>query len=259
MSCELCNETGWMQREGGGVIDCACRLERKRLQVMERAGIPERYRSKTFEGYDATANRSAAAGLHQAVRFVDEWPTNRHLGMLFTGPVGVGKTHLECTILLECSRRWGARVAFVDLPDLFTRIKATFDPGWQQTELEILRPLLEADILAIDEVGAARSTDWAFAMTEQIINTRYNQDKSTIVTTNFVNRPAGWVQPRGSATRPQLVGDDYAAIAAAPARQVETLGDRIGARMFSRLQEMCLLIEIDGQDQRAEAGRKRRS
>lgn len=259
MNCELCNATGWVQGPTGGVIDCACRIERKRLKVLERAGIPERYRSKSFAGYDATGNKSAAAGLHQAMRFVDEWPTNRHLGLLLTGPVGVGKTHLECSVLIECARRWGAKVAFVDLPDLFTRIKATFDPEIKQTEHEILRPLLAADILAIDEVGAARTTDWAFSMTEQIINTRYNQDKSTIVTTNFINRPLGWSPPRGSGARPQLVGEDYGAITAAPARSVETLGDRIGARMYSRLQEMCLLVEIDGQDRRSEAGRKRRS
>jgi DNA replication protein DnaC len=245
-----------------GLIECACRRERKLLQVIERSGIPPRYRRKTFEEYQTPGNRTAAAALLTCRRFVEEWPLNRHLGILLQGPVGVGKTHLGCVVLLECHRRYGASIAFIDLPELFTKIKATFDGGLLETEMEILKPLLAADILAIDELAAARNSDWNFSMTEQILNSRYNADKSTIITTNFPNRPPGWKPTKTAPARPLLVaGDvDFAARAAASsAMRTETLGDRIGARMFSRTQEMCLQIEIDGEDRRAEAGRKRRT
>lgn len=260
MSCERCNDVGFVVTDGRA-SDCTCRRERILAQVVDRSGIPPRYRRKTFEEYLTSSNRSAAAALLMCRQFVEQYPTGRHTGMLLQGPVGVGKTHLTCVMLLECHRRWGATIAFVDLPELFTHIKATFDKGWMETEMEILKPLLSADILAIDEVAAARRSDWNFDMTEQIINSRYNADKATLVTTNYINRPVGWRPERVSAPRPQLVAGevDFASRAAASstARQ-ETLGDRVGARMYSRLQEMCVPLEMDGEDQRA-AARKRRS
>lgn len=254
MTCTLCDDSGLVLR-GDRAVDCGCRIERRRLQAIARSGIPERYRVKTFEQYDGSLSSSAGAALTMAKAFVREWPTRRDVGVLMTGPVGIGKTHLASSILLECSRQWGARVAFVDLPDLFTQIKATFDPAWSVTEYEILKPILSADVLAIDEVGAARSTDWAFAMTSQIINARYNQARSTIITTNFPNRPEGWTPAKAELTRSKLVAvDDYAARMTAPVASAirrETLGDRIGTPMYSRVQEMCVAIEMDGQDQRA--------
>lgn len=258
MSCTRCNDAG-MVMTNEGMLDCACRKERRLAQAIERSGIPARYRAKTFEQYQTAENRSAAEALLYCRRFVEEWPVNREMGLLLYGPIGVGKTHLATAVMLECHRRYGASIAFVDLPQLFTKIKATFDQGWMETEMEILRPLIAADILTIDELAAARHSDWNFAMTEQILNARYNDAKTTILTTNFIDRPLGWKAPRSTPARPQLVGEvDFAARAAeaAPQRR-ETLGDRIGARMYSRTQEMCVALEIEGEDRRAMARNKR--
>jgi DNA replication protein DnaC len=242
------------------VRDCDCRVEKKRLYQLQRTGIPARYQTKTFADYDTMASPSSAAALMMAKKYVEQWPTNRSQGLLLTGPVGVGKTHLECCVLMECWQQWGASVQFVDLQQLFARIKASFDPTSPETEREILKPLYSADILAIDEVGPARDTDWNAAMTEQIINYRYNEAKATLFTANLANRPPGWVAPK-----PTRVADAYdfearAATLTASATQIrtQTIGDKLGARLHSRLQEMCFVIEVDGPDQRAAAGRKAR-
>lgn len=261
LNCEQCDDRGFITTDRG-VRDCDCTQEKKRIQKLDRAGIPPRYRRKTFAEYETGDNPTTQRALLICRRFVDEWPTNRHRGIALTGPVGVGKTHLTACILMECSRRWSAEVAFVDLPLLFSQIKATFDAKWMRTEFEILEPLLKADVLAIDELAAARHSDWNFQMTEHILNSRYLADKSTIITTNFPFRAAGWVPtnpPPLTLTPPQPKDfrERLSSIAPVPGGFRESLGDRVGARMYSRLTEMAVPIEMDGHDRRLEAGQRR--
>lgn len=268
MSCERCNGTGFVVAdETRAVRACDCRLEARERQALVRAGIPERYQAKTLDTYDTKVSKSAFEAHGLARRYVEEWPTERARGMLLTGSVGLGKTHLAVATLLECRRRWNASVAFVDLPELLTRIKATFHQDASATEDSILRPLLRADLLAIDEIGAARSTEWAFAMTENIINVRYNANLSTLFTTNFANLPPAQTirreAPAARSTPPLDPTPDFAARMTRPLEmpimRQETLGDRIGERMYSRLQEMCWIVEMSGADQRrtkAARGRK---
>jgi DNA replication protein DnaC len=244
--------------ENNRVRDCVCSVERKLHARLERAGIPQRYVAKDFETYDGKLSKSAGAALLMCRRYVEEWTTRRELGMLLTGPCGVGKTHLAVAMLKGCNVQWGASIAFVDLPAFFTEVKATFNPSSDVTEHALLKRILAADILAIDEVGAARSTEWTFAMTEHILNTRYNAARSTIIANNYPNHGAGWTPAAGAG--PKLVAaGNYAAMMDQPlsVMRKETLGDRIGERMFSRLQEMCIAIDIEGADQRAAIGKRR--
>jgi DNA replication protein DnaC len=257
MTCERCNDTGFVIIEPRQVVSCECKKERLRVAALARAGIPALYQSKGFEGYDTSVSRSAAAALTIARRYVEEWPSNRNLGLLLTGPVGVGKTHLTCAVLRECATRWGAKVTFADLPELLAKIKSSYDQNTPETETKILRPLIEADILAIDEIGAARVTDWAYATTENLLNLRYNSARSTLLTTNFPNFPAGYAPP--PTKRPAATGDYSARLEGVTPmpRMRETLGDRIGDRMWSRVQEMCKVVELDGPDQRLQAAGRR--
>jgi len=265
MSCERCNGTGY-DLSAVPLRECECRRTARLSQALERAGIPIRYQSKTLDTYETKVSPSAFEAHGLARRFVEEWPTERGRGMLLTGSVGLGKTHLAVAMLLEVRKRWNATVAFVDLPELLTRIKATFNDSATTTEEAILRPLLRAELLAIDEIGAARSTDWAFAMTENIINLRYNANASTIFTTNFANLPPSATMRRETPAPAKLDPTPEINFAerlrqpiAMPAMRQDTLGDRIGERMYSRLQEMCWVVEMSGQDQRrtkAARGRK---
>ena len=100
----------------------------------------------------------------------------------------------------------------------------------QATELEVLRPVFETEVLVLDELGAVKPTEWVWDTVSLILNTRYNNKRTTIITTNFDDKPAAAVAgPRG-------------------ATREETLGDRIGERMRSRLHEMCRIIKMEGQD-----------
>ena len=105
--------------------------------------------------------------------------------------------------------------------------------------MEILRPVFDAEVLVLDELGAVRSTEWVFDTVNYILNSRYNENKTTIITTNFPDGPE----------QEKLDEDNLRSYSAADrAARRETLGDRIGERMRSRLHEMCKKVEIEGPD-----------
>jgi DNA replication protein DnaC len=93
-------------------------------------------------------------------------------------------------------------------------------------------------VLVLDELGASKPTDWVWDTVAHILNTRYNDRRTTIITTNYAN--AG---PLGTESGPRAFVRE------------ETLGDRIGERMRSRLQEMCVVVEMQGEDFRQKVKR----
>jgi DNA replication protein DnaC len=106
--------------------------------------------------------------------------------------------------------------------------------------MEILRPVFEAEVLVLDELGAVRSTEWVFDTVNYLLNSRYNNNKTTIITTNF---------PDGEESNAE-VDNLRSPSATERAARRETLGDRISERMRSRLHEMCKKVEINGPDYR---------
>jgi DNA replication protein DnaC len=160
-------------------------------------------------------------------------------GLLLTGNIGVGKTHLAVGILQSLVIERGAAGLFYDYRDLLKQVQNSYNPQVRQTELEILRPVFEAEILVLDELGAVKPTDWVWDTVAHILNTRYNDRRTTIITTNYPNHP-----PLGVGG-----GDGSGRL------REETLGDRIGERMRSRLQEMCVVVEMQGEDFRQKVKR----
>jgi DNA replication protein DnaC len=250
--CDQCDGSGWVWVEAkGGVVECSCRAVRKLESMLAKCGLPERYQQASFDNFKtAGVDRSVKAASLITAKYVDEFPLDRSRGLLFVGPVGVGKTHLAIAALRALTLKYTARTYFADFRDLLKRIQATFDGGGT-TRAEVLKPVMGADVIVIDELGAARSTDWTFEIAEEIINFRYNAAKATIFTSNLPNLPgAGEQYPM-----PQPAAATGYGRMVAEAVRGETLGDRLGARMFSRLQEMCRPIEISGEDFRRKQNR----
>ncbi len=211
--------------------------------MVAAARIPERYTHCTLEDYVASfsgANKSLGAALLQARQFVKSYPWDTGgNGLLLTGSIGVGKTHLAVGILQALIAERGAKGVFFDYRDLLAQVKNSYNRGVEATELEILRPVFEAEVLVLDELGASKPTDWVWDTVAHILNTRYNDRRTTIITTNYANLAPGASDL--NATR--------------GAAREETLGDRIGERMRSRLQEMCVVVEMTGADFRQKVKR----
>ena len=144
-------------------------------------------------------------------------------GLLLMGSVGVGKTHLAVSILKGLTER-GFGCLFYDFGTLLKEIQDSYNATAQSSEMDVLMPVLTTDVLVLDELGASKPTDWVRDTLAHVINTRYNEKKFTVFTTNYPDdRPNG---------------------------REETLEDRVGVRVRSRLYEMCRTVFVDGRDYR---------
>jgi len=112
------------------------------------------------------------------------------------------------------------------------------------TELELLKPVFAAEVLVLDDLGAQKPNEWVWDTVALILNTRYNDRQTTIITTNYQDLPAG-------------AGTKFDRSGAKAAILDDTLGDRIGDRMRSRLAEMCVRVEMRGDDFRQSVKRAR--
>jgi DNA replication protein DnaC len=98
--------------------------------------------------------------------------------------------------------------------------------------MQILRPVFESEVVVLDDLGAVIPTGWVWDMVSLILNTRYNDNRTTIITSNFQDGPSAGAD------------DDSSSSAARRANREQTLGDRIGERMRDRVHEMCRMISL---------------
>jgi DNA replication protein DnaC len=246
--CTICEGIGLVRvvdGEGKWVSrPCQCQEQERENRRLSAANIPTRYREctlDTFEIYHG-ADPSLSEALLTARRFVDEFPAGTAgKGLLFTGTMGVGKTHLAVGVLHRLVRERGVRGLFCDYRELLKRIQNSYNPEVRTTELELLRPVFAAEVLVLDDLGAQKPNEWVWDTVALILNTRYNDRQSTIITTNYDFQPAG---------AGRLTDTERAA-------REPSLGDRIGDRMLSRLDEMCVRVRMTGKDCRTGVKRAR--
>jgi DNA replication protein DnaC len=238
--CPFCGDSGLrliVRPDGERYAQpCQCRVQLQAAKLLKRAAIPRRYEHCTLDTFEpgyGQADQSLAVAYMMARHFVDGYPvTTEGRGLLLTGSVGVGKTHLAVGIVQALIFEKGVRAFFCDYRELLKRIQESYNPAVANTELQILAPVFEAEVLIMDELGAQKPTDWVWDTVALILNTRYNDKRTTLITTNYPNTAAALARDAGKANRE------------------ETLGDRIGERMRSRLAEMCVEVEMRGSDLR---------
>jgi DNA replication protein DnaC len=164
----------------------------------------------------------------------------RETGLVYIGPPGGGKTHLAVGVLRALIERYAVRGRFIDFTHLVHQIQSSFDPGSDQSKRTILDPIIDAEVLVLDELGAQRPTPFVNDILYLVLNTRYTRCLPTLFTTNHAlgDRDAG----EGGLDRP-----------ASPVASGESpLSDRIPARLISRLYEMAQVIELPVEDFRRE-------
>jgi DNA replication protein DnaC len=225
MLCPHCDGSGWKTLDDTGVrrvVRCDCWREQIGRTRLADANIPKRYQHCTLGNFTAY-NESLERAVAQARRLADQYPSIS-AGLFLEGQPGVGKTHLAAAVLKQVIQTTGARGVFYDTRDLLRIIRSTYDPVNRTQEMDVLRPVIEADLLVLDDLGAEKTSEWVEETMNLIVNTRYNERRVTIFTSKYADIP-----------------DDT---------DPNALIFRIGHRMRSRLHEMCEFVVMDGADYR---------
>jgi DNA replication protein DnaC len=199
--------------------DCRCRAQRQARAKARSlsAVIPRRYRDVAFERPPVTdIDPKIVAQVRRFTNNIDA-QLDAGRGLWFLGEVGTGKTTLAM-LVSKAALAAGRSVAIYSLPRLLNEIRDTHRA--ERSHVDLLDRLAAVDLLHIDDVGAERTTDWVLEELYSIVNARYEDERSVVITTNIMDR--------------------------------EQLCEQISGRTVSRLTEMCDELGLFGDDARME-------
>lgn len=240
--CPFCGGMGRREVVIDGVprvAKCRCQKVPDRVALFNAARIPARYAGCTLEGFRRDLP-GAQPGWTAVRLWLDRYrPGEENRGLVLYGGPGRGKTHLLCAALRELVFRHGVTVRFIEFTHLISAIKESWDRN--VGEAVSITPLVTVPVLAVDELGKGRKTDFELAIIDEIVTRRYNAQGSLLGTTNFEPKLA-----------PRRGANEAASLAVAG---VETLPERIGDRAFSRLKESVDFAPVLGEDYRFQRGR----
>lgn len=234
------------KREYEVVVPCTCRLLQRRVELFNGVDLPGVYNKASFDGFStASPNPNVGPALEKAKQTALQFAATYNKGQpsrgfVLSGPVGTGKTHLLAAVLSHLALEMGVRGKYVEISLLYSTIRRGFQEG--KSGGEIIQPLSEIDVLAIDELGKGRGSQFEQETLDELIARRYNAGRTTLFATNYS------LDAERKSTRPASGGYRNAAEEAKnAAKDSELLRERVGERIYSRLCEMCEFVELPAQ------------
>jgi DNA replication protein DnaC len=250
-ACERCRGAGFEIVTVRGHDDkdvevarpCECRRPGRAEsedQVLRSLRVPPRYEHCILATFEPGTKRQTEA-LDKVLRYCKDYPTrgtkhlnDQGLGLLLTGSNGTGKTHLAVAALRELASVHGVRGQFWDYHELLREIRRSYDATTALTEYEALEPIIDMEVLLLDDLGAWKMTDWMKDILFYILNRRYLARRPSLITTNYPDKEPSPAQIQQA---DRTIREEY-------------LVERIGWRLRSRLLEACAVLQLDGPDRR---------
>ncbi|HDV8362710.1 TPA: ATP-binding protein [Bacillus cereus] len=204
-TCEHCNkyiaaitvEVPQLRIKNKILPTCECVVEREEAKIREAqnfakkreieklfsiSNLGERFSKSTFESF---LDRNGSETVYKvAVKYVKTFKEWNGESLMLWGEPGNGKTHLAAAIVNELSKK-GYIVVFQSVPELLQRIRSTFNNENKENETQIMRALLECDLLILDDIGAEKTTEWVEEKLFNIIDGRYRKELPTLYTSNL--------------------------------------------------------------------------
>lgn len=220
------NERGYRYLERCGL----CGVIKLKVKRYNNAKIPSRYANALRSDDIIVGSHDSHQSQYEAIEyvnsFISKYPEEK--GFLLMGGPGIGKTSLAVGAVTQLTLQKAVECVFTDFFFLLGDLRKSYQE--RSSENEIIEPLINAEVLVIDEMGKGRSSKWERDILDQLISKRYNSSKKILVTTNYVARDS---LPKKYANK-----------------TTEILEDRVGERIVSRLYEMCTPLYIQGSDYR---------
>jgi DNA replication protein DnaC len=239
---QACAGCGGLARRDVGDASTACRTPSPNVVVnlVNAAEIPARYAQASLERF-SNFSGNGRAFRQRVLEWKARFTPIGSPGLVIEGPVGVGKTFVLASLAKELAER-GLSVRFTDFFQLLAELKAGFAQG--RSDGPRLEPLIDVDVLVIDEVGKGRNTDFELTVLDQLVSARYNQNKTIIASTNYL------LKRKSYDYNVELDRHDGGGPADFASERFDALETRVGPRIFSRLREMTLFLELTGDDLR---------
>lgn len=229
LKCRRCFGTA-QQTSNRIATSCRSPSPRKVVSFINAAAIPSRYANAHMGVFD-NATGNCLRVVNRLRGWLSDFDPRKRKGLVISGTVGVGKTYL-ITALARALAEKGLSVRFVDFFQLLSQIRAAYAEN--KSDQTILRPLLRADILFVDELGKGRNTDFEAVVLDQLVINRYNENKILVASTNLY---------LGKKRLDELDKEKQPVF-----KEIGSLEERVGERIFSRLKETAEFIEIRGKD-----------